>query len=274
MCELFAMSASEATDVNHSLALLQPRGGAVGPHADGWGVAFYEGRAARIFKEPVPAAESRCLGFITDYDFKSETVIAHIRKANPERFGRTTANTHPFEREWNGRSWVFAHNGKLPGLMASHGQAPRRFQPLGDTDSELAFCLMLDAIAAAGAPVAGPLAAAEIIARISPLVARLADLGEFNFFLSDGASLIVHAHTRLHQLSRACTSCIGQLQVILLATLPLTDEPWAPLAPGSLHAFVRGHEIALQTPVFAPAAPHTARPATPAFASSTPGDRP
>jgi len=267
MCELFAMSASEPTDVNHSLALLQPRGGAIGPHADGWGVAFYEGRAARIFKEPVPAAESRCLAFITDYDFKSETVIAHIRKANPERFGRTTANTHPFEREWHGRSWVFAHNGKLPGLSAAQGHAHRRFQPLGDTDSELAFCLMLDAVAAAGVPRQGKLTAAEIVARIAPLVARLAALGEFNFFLSDGESLIVHAHTRLHRLARACTSCVGQMRVILLATLPLTDEPWLPLPPGSLHAYVGGHEIALPSPVPAPARP-------PAFASTLHGDLP
>ncbi len=58
MCELLGMSARNPTDVNHSLALLRPRGGELGPHADGWGVAFYEGRAARVFKEPIPAAES------------------------------------------------------------------------------------------------------------------------------------------------------------------------------------------------------------------------
>lgn len=37
MCELFGMSARHPTDVNHSLALLRPRGGEIGPHADGWG---------------------------------------------------------------------------------------------------------------------------------------------------------------------------------------------------------------------------------------------
>jgi hypothetical protein len=82
MCELFAMSSSQPTDVNHSLALLRPRGGELGPHADGWGVACYEGCAARVFKEPVPAAQSRCLTFIADYDFQSAMVIAHIRRAN------------------------------------------------------------------------------------------------------------------------------------------------------------------------------------------------
>jgi glutamine amidotransferase len=88
-------------------------------------MAFYEGRAARVFKESVPAAQSRCLAFISDYDFRSTTIIAHIRKANPPEIGRAPANTHPFERELGGRSWVFAHNGKLPGIHEAWRQAPQ-----------------------------------------------------------------------------------------------------------------------------------------------------
>jgi len=126
MCELLGMSANRPTDVNHSLALLRPRGGEIGPHADGWGVAFYEGRAARIFKEP--AADSRCLALIADYDYRSTIVIGHIRKANPPEFGRASANTHPFSRELGGRSWVFAHNGQLPGLKDDARFALERFR--------------------------------------------------------------------------------------------------------------------------------------------------
>ncbi len=88
MGELLGMSARHPTAVNHSLALLRPRGGEIGPHADGWGIAFYEGRAARVFKESVPASESRCLAFIADYDYRSSVVIGHIRKANPSRSAR------------------------------------------------------------------------------------------------------------------------------------------------------------------------------------------
>lgn len=140
MCELLGMSALRATSVNHSLALFRPRGGEVGPHADGWGLAFYEGRAARVFKEPIPAAESRCLGFIAEYDFQSPVVIGHIRKVNPAAVGPASANTHPFARELWGRSWVFAHNGRLPGVKEDPRFASRRFRPMGDTDSEQAFC--------------------------------------------------------------------------------------------------------------------------------------
>ena len=242
MCEIFAMSASRPTDVNHSLALLRPRGGAIGPHADGWGVAFYEGRAARVFKEPVPAAESRCLAFIADYDFQSSTVVAHIRKANPPHVGRTSANTHPFEREWNGRSWVFAHNGVLNGLRERAELVPRRFRPLGETDSEHAFCLLLDTVAAAHGRRRKPLSAAAIVEAIRPLVARLAASGEFNFVMADDTNLFVHAHTQLHVLRRTCRADGCGQNVVLLATAPLTDEPWAALAPGSLLVYAGGRE--------------------------------
>lgn len=237
MCELFGMSARHATDVNRSLALLRPRGGEIGPHSDGWGVAFYEGRAARVFKEPSPAAESGCLAFISDYGFQSHTVVGHIRRANPAVFGRSSANTHPFERELGGRSWVFAHNGKLEGLGDDPGLVPRRFQPIGETDSERAFCLLLDAIAQVGDDGNS---VHHVIVAIGPLIWELSQRGEFNFLLSDGERLFVHAHTHLHMLHRICAVDGCEQEVVLLATSPLTDEIWAPLT--GLHVFIQGRE--------------------------------
>lgn len=243
MCELFAMSANAPTDVNHSLALLKPRGGELGPHSDGWGVAFYDGRAARIFKEPIPAAESRCLAFIAEYDFQSATVIAHICKANPAKFGHTSANTHPFEREFGGRSWVFAHNGKLPGLRNAPEFALDRFKPLGDTDSEYAFCILLGAIAREVEHHQMEISDQAVAELIQPLVSKLREFGEFNFLMSNGEFLIAHAHTNLYALERSCGPNCGKQEVLLLATSPLTDEPWVELKPGSLHIYVKGREV-------------------------------
>lgn len=239
MCELFAMSARHATDVNHSLNILRPRGGEIGPHSDGWGVAFYDGRAARVFKEPIAAAESGCLAFIAGYRFQSHLVVGHIRKANPANFGRSAANTHPFERELAGRSWVFAHNGKLDGLRGNPAFTPRRFHPIGETDSELAFCLLLDAIAEHGEAATG--SAAELVGAIRGLARDLSQLGEFNFLLGDGERLLAHSHTRLSALRRLCIKDGCDQEVILLATDPLTDEPWAPIS--GLHVFARGLEV-------------------------------
>ena len=128
MCKLFAMSSDQPTDVDDYLTMLMPRGGKIGPQADGWGIAYYEGTASQVFKEATPAASSRYLRILSRAGFKSTSVIAHIRKANPSTIGRGTANTHPFEREWSGYSWVFAHNGKLPGFSHLSGYPDSRFK--------------------------------------------------------------------------------------------------------------------------------------------------
>src|SRR5437762_3508970 len=52
MCELLGMECNVPTDIVFSFSGLRQRGGRTGPHADGWGLAFYDGRAARVFLEP------------------------------------------------------------------------------------------------------------------------------------------------------------------------------------------------------------------------------
>lgn len=49
MCELLGMSANVPTDIVFSFTGLMQRGGGTGPHRDGWGIAFYEGRGVRLF---------------------------------------------------------------------------------------------------------------------------------------------------------------------------------------------------------------------------------
>jgi len=239
MCELLAMSASQPTDVGPYLSRLMPRGGRIGPHADGWGVAYYEGRAARVFKDSTPAADSRYLALLARSQLKSTAVVAHIRKANPSTVAPSAANTHPFEREWNGHSWVFAHNGKLPALQDVPRCADSRFRPLGGTDSELAFCMLMDAIADQGSN-ASALEPQHIASAIEPLVRELDALGEFNFILSNGEHLFVHAHTRLHALEYSRHAAHRAGACVVLATMPLTDEDWRPLTPGGIRVYRSG----------------------------------
>jgi len=238
MCELFAMSAGRPTAVGDSLLSLMPRGGETGPHADGWGVAYFDGRAARIFKDPEPAAQSRFLALLAEQNPKSKAVIAHIRKANPAVFGRASANTHPFEREWKGRSWVFAHNGKLPDLDRGDACPFGRYRPVGATDSELAFCLIMNALVQASAPGEDRTPPDRVVGTIWPVVETLADLGEFNFILGDGEYLYAHAHTNLYVLQDS-----GGEGVTLLATAPLSDRPWRRLPAGCIHVFAEGTDV-------------------------------
>ncbi|MDN5675802.1 MAG: class II glutamine amidotransferase, partial [Pseudomonas sp.] len=58
MCELLGMSANVPTDIVFSFTGLMQRGGRTGPHRDGWGIGFYEGRGLRLFQDPAASSES------------------------------------------------------------------------------------------------------------------------------------------------------------------------------------------------------------------------
>ncbi len=85
MCELLGMSANVPTDICFSFTGLVQRGGGTGPHKDGWGITFYEGKGCRTFKDPQPSFQSPIAKLVQDYPIKSCSVVAHIRQANRGR---------------------------------------------------------------------------------------------------------------------------------------------------------------------------------------------
>lgn len=240
MCELLGMSARYPTDLDRSLDLFRPRGGEIGPHADGWGLAFFEGRAARLFKEPIPACRSRCLEFLQGYGLTSRMVLAHIRKANPTTVERVYANTHPFERELGGRAWIFAHNGVLPGV---ENIPLGRYRPMGDTDSEWAFCLVMEAVFNCSIASGDIEDVDRMLNCLRPVVDRINLLDEFNFLIGNGEHMLVHAHSELSLLERSCRVDGCDQRVVLVATQPLSDEPWQRLAPNTLLVLKDGEII-------------------------------
>ena len=135
MCQLLGMNCNTPTDVTFSFAGFAQRGGRTDHHADGWGIAFFEGRGARLFIDSSAACSSPVAELIRRYPIKSRNIISHIRKATVGDV--RLENCHPFVRELWGRYWVFAHNGDLKDYAPRlHGH----FHPVGDTDSERAFC--------------------------------------------------------------------------------------------------------------------------------------
>lgn len=237
MCELLGMNASFATELKTSLSLLQPRGGEIRPHADGWGLAIFADGDPVIVKEPEPASSSALFRLIRSLDLNSPIILAHIRKANPTNVGRRYENTHPFRRSAAGRSWVFAHNGKLPGIQR---EPLTRFQPAGATDSEHAFCMILEAIDK-NTPFGGDILAEDLADILAAVTERINTYGEFNYILSDGIHMMAHAHTYLHVLGRSCHPSGNRQSVVLVASHPLTDdEPWTCLVPNTLTFFRDG----------------------------------
>ncbi|MDX1282235.1 class II glutamine amidotransferase [Shewanella colwelliana] len=256
MCELLAMSANVPTDIVFSFTGLAERGGVTGPHVDGWGITFYEGKGSRTFKDACPSSQSHVAKLIKSYPIKSEVVVSHIRQAN--RGCVSLENTHPFTRELWGRYWTYAHNGQLSDYQQKF--AVSRYQPVGDTDSELAFCWILERVV----QQFGDREPADLKPVFS-FVAQLADeiraLGVFNMILSDGDHLMSYCSNNLCYITRRAP--FGKAKLIdtdvvidfnkettpndivtVIATRPLTDnEQWHILSPGEWELFCKGERL-------------------------------
>lgn len=260
MCELFGMSSRLPATVNLSMEEFARHGGLTGPHADGWGMAFFEGAAIRLLKEPEPAADSPWIAFVREQGIKSPLVISHVRRAT--RGPRSLANTQPFGREMGGRMHVFAHNGFLDGVDDLELGA---FRPVGETDSELAFCHLLARLQPLWMDGAPP-EPTDILPIVADVAKRLAAMGPANFLYADGQTLYVHSDRRtgpdgvivppgLHILMRECPAeadvvhgpgvriDAGKQSVVLVASRPLSEEPWQPLAEGTVLALSEGTAI-------------------------------
>ena len=173
MCELFCLSSRLPTRATFTLRTFASHGALGGAAVDGWGIAFYDGRAVRLYKEPEPAGDSAWLAFIEGRRLAGRLVLSHIRRATTGAI--SFANTQPFVRELGGRMHVFAHNGRLDGIETQYGSAPQRFRPVGDTDSEAAFCIILERLAPLWSAGTTPALAdrLDIIARFAAEMRRL-----------------------------------------------------------------------------------------------------
>jgi predicted glutamine amidotransferase len=133
--------------------------------------------------------------FMEHQGLRTRMAISHIRLAT---FGdRALRNTQPFLRELGGRMHAFAHNGDFPSLLEPTAGTGGALPPVGDTDSELAFCGLLDRLAPLWHEAAGARAAAGGAARRHRrLRDRAAPLGPANFLYADADALFVHADRR------------------------------------------------------------------------------
>ncbi|MEO1161731.1 MAG: class II glutamine amidotransferase [Pseudomonadota bacterium] len=142
MCELFAMSSRQPSALTYSLNEFAKHGGLTHRNKAGWGIAYLDDREAFLVKEAQAASTSPLVRFIADQERESRCVIAHVRLATVG--SPALRNTHPFRRALGRRVHVFAHNGTLEGLHDDHADTELHHEPVGDTDSELAFCLLLE----------------------------------------------------------------------------------------------------------------------------------
>jgi glutamine amidotransferase len=257
MCELFALSSQNPTRVTFSLEEFSRHGGGSSPNADGWGLVFYQGSDAQIFREPRPAASSEWLQFLLHHPYSSRRVLSHIRHAQVGDIA--LRNTQPFSRVVNGHRHVFCHNGDLSEFQAT--EPLRESLPVGETDSEHAFCWLIDRTSALWQGRRPTLE--ERISVIGEAFRELAVFGSANILYSDSDYLYAFANRRrqpdgvmapapMYYLQRHC-ECDpdsldesglhiddGEQNIVLFASVPLTDESWHPFVPGQLIVARRG----------------------------------
>lgn len=254
MCQLLGMNCNVPTDICFSFTGFQARGGGTDVHKDGWGIAFFEGKGVRLFLDPLPSAQSPIAEMVRQYPIKSTNVIAHIRKAT--RGEVSLENTHPFGRELWGYHWIFAHNGTLPDFDPALSGI---YCPAGSTDSERAFCFMLQSLRDRfGSKRPDD---ASLFGSITEITKQLGALGPFNFLFSNGEMLFAHCSTKLSFVIRRAPFSQARLkdrdvsvdlsqvttpkdQVAVIATVPLTEgENWTELEPGTLLMFKDGDVV-------------------------------
>lgn len=265
MCELFAMSSREPATVNFSLSILAEHGGNTAAHKDGWGIAYYEEEDVRVVRDTMCASQSQWVALVEKLNLRSRLVVSHIRKATEGAVA--IKNTQPFARELGGRMHIFAHNGHLPKIREQLRFKSNRYTPVGDTDSEFAFCSLLARLRPLWQQQKVVPDLKSRLDTVSVFAEDLRQLGLANFIYSDSDTLFVHGHRReqadgeykspgLYRLQRNCTiqdpfpeaagvSVVSTDQdVVLFASVPLTREPWVPFLDGEIVVVSRGKVVA------------------------------
>jgi len=257
MCELFAVSSKLPTKITFSLEEFASHGGKKAHHTDGWGLAFYDGPFAQIFHEAEPSAYSEWMEFLRTHQTPSRRIMSHIRHATVGP--RSLRNTQPFSRELGGQRHVFCHNGDLKGIHQEIQTT--RFKPIGDTDSELAFCYLVEQLQTIW--LGGKPSLESRIEVIERVFNQLSKRGPANLLYSDADYLYAFANKRtqpngemkppgMYYLNRHCgignkTNILAsvelennsdakdtQQRLVLFASVPLSNESWMPFKPNQL----------------------------------------
>jgi len=158
-----------------------------GSHSFGWGLGWYPGgrQSAMVAKDPAARGKQVLAEAFTDWSsFRSTVFFCKVLGADKNY---THTDSQPFSRSFAGRDWLFMHNGDLDKheLDQLHGKAQRVLEPLGKTDSELAFCHLLARIREGSARHLSDVEPAALLSWLQ----RLDALGSADMCLSDGLSI-------------------------------------------------------------------------------------
>jgi len=270
MCQLLAMNSKNPADIGFSFTGFRARGGLTDSHTDGFGIAYFEPNGLRLYCDDHSAVESPLAELVSQTKTRACNVIAHIRKSDDDLL----CNAHPFTREIWGEAWVFSHNGKMtiqealngdPVPNDHHQNAACHHRPIGDTDSEFAFCYLLNQLKARFDSKPDE---QTLFNFLKDQCRFLAQFGIFNCLLSNGDWLLSYANTLLFYVTRQAPFSKATLidvdsqidfaimndtddVMTIIATTPLTqDESWQQLAVNECVIFKNGDIVYQDVPNF------------------------
>lgn len=251
MCELLGLCFNQAVRPNLSFKGFRSRGES-NPY--GWKIAFYPDTSAQVIKEPLEAEKSFLSSFIENYPkIKAEIFISHVRLNSVSE--PAFMNTHPFERELNGKEYVFAHNGTLSNYKDNFEKS--NYMPVGKTDSEAVFCHLINKINDKDVKSWNKSHFKWLLNEIQ----YINSYGRFKCIFSDGEHLFsyydMNGYKSLYHLYRSAPYSHTHLsdehydihlkkqktsekEGHIIATKPLTDEKWHSFKAGELRVFKNG----------------------------------
>ena len=213
MCRYYGLRANMPTRVDWHLVrapnslLVQSRRDLSGfEHADGWGIAAYDGDALQVQRRASAAHDGHYFCEAAER-VEAATVLAHVRRATVGRIG--LANTHPFV---HGR-FALVHNGTVPYFadirprLLEAMAADHRAAIQGGTDSEHLLHLILSMHAQLGGSLFASLEAA-----LRRVIALCREIGQephlgLNVLLTDGVRMVGSRWRRtLHFLEQSGTA--------------------------------------------------------------------
>ncbi len=157
----------------------------------GWGFGWYpdDDAAASVVKDSTSTDAFEFATMLSGWkSFNSTTFLIKVRGASKQY---NQQSTQPFSRGYAGRDWLFMHNGsldrrRLEQLFESAGS--NSFHPIGTTDSELAFSVLLSRVKTAAAGTLSELPWETWHSWFQ----ELDRLGTADFAISDGRHIIMY----------------------------------------------------------------------------------